>query len=95
MKVIPDFENELKALDPKLEIRTNPNAPDISGVYWDGYCAYVGLPANEIFDEKNPNYTDHYGQVHRTRPVVLEMVRSFLNRIENDKEFVDLIKSND
>lgn len=95
MLTIPDFQLKLKEIDPDFEIRVNPHSPEIAGVYWKGYCAYIGLPANEIFQERNPSYSDAYGNPHRTSVDVLNMAQAFLRRIESEPEYKDLITTDD
>ena len=35
-KVFPDFENEIKAIDPRLSIVQNPNRQEIANIKLDG-----------------------------------------------------------
>ena len=90
-----DLELELKKISPHFEIVPNKNSPDIAGLYWKGYCAYIAMPNPEIFPTRNEGFTDAYGNVHRGADQVIDMAKNFLNRIENDAEYKDLITTND
>jgi hypothetical protein len=88
MKVIPDFENELKQIDPNFSIRVNPQYPEMAGVYWK-HLYICGLPSGEIFDDKKDFYVNTAGLTHRTRPQVLAIVTDYLRRIKGEKGFLE------
>ena len=97
---IQELELQLKEIDPAFEIRVNTNVPageqpEIAGVYWDGHCAYIGMPAQEIFETRNPNFLDSYGNVHRGADEVIGMAKAFLKRMNEEPEYRDLITATD
>ena len=55
-RVIPDFENELKAIDPRLSIIPNPNRPQLANIKLDD-TDICPIPRYEIRDEPDPTYT--------------------------------------
>lgn len=95
MKVKPDFENELKAINPNIEIVPNPNrGPNeenkhgISNIKLDGHDI-CPIPSEEIFDEADDSYGYIFpNQIKRsrfkTRPEALAMVESILNIVKTD-----------
>lgn len=94
MKVIPDFENELKALSPELIIVPNPNrGPNeenrhgISNIKLHG-TDICPIPSEDIFDEPNETYGYLFpNQVKlsrfKTRPEAIDSVRHILKTIES------------
>ncbi len=91
MKVIPDFEAELKAIDKRLDIVPNPhrmpneeNRTGISNIKLDGQDV-CPIPSDDIFDEPNLNfgYTFPNGLKARfkTRPEALGEVQRILGII--------------
>lgn len=88
---INDFVARLrKNIDPDISIRVNPNHPDIAGVYWKNIHMEIGCPPHEIFEERNPAFTDAFGTPHRTVEEVEAMARSWLFQMKNDPEFFEL-----
>jgi hypothetical protein len=95
MKVIPDFEQELKAIDSRIDIIPNPNrGPNeenkqgISNIKLGGQDI-CPIPSDEIFDEPNDNYGYLFPtQVRRsrfkTRPEAIAMVQNILKIMETD-----------
>ena len=93
MKVIPDFLNELKAINPDIEIVVNPhrrpneeNRIGISNIklWGQDICP---IPDEDIFDEPN----DTYGYIFpnavrvsrfRTRPEAIGMVQHVLEQVK-------------
>ena len=92
---IQELELELKSINPDFSIRINPNATEIAGLYWKDYCAYIAMPAKEIFRERREDYRDEYGHIHRSADEVILMAQNFLHRIETEPEFKDLVTTND
>ena len=88
------FIQKLQELDSGFEVRQNTNSPEMSGIYWNGYCAYIGIPSI-IKEKREESYTDSYGVVHRSAEEALGMAEQFLDRIKSDEEFKDLITTND
>lgn len=89
MKLQPDFEEMLKALDPNLNVIPHPTNEDMAGIYLDKVyiCA---VPSNNIFEEINIGYIDRSGVRHRTIPEAVAMVKNFLKQWE-DPEFRELM----
>lgn len=85
MRTLPDFENELKAIDPRLAIVPNPNRPQIANIKLDG-VDICPVPAYEIRDEFDPAYTIELpnGTVrpHKSRKEAIDMVNHTLNLIK-------------
>jgi hypothetical protein len=88
MKVIPDFENELKKIDSNFSIKVNPNYPEMAGVYWK-HLYICGLPSGEIYDDVKSLYVNTAGLVHRTRPQVLAIVSDYIRRIKGEEGFFE------
>lgn len=86
MKVIPDFENELKAIDSRLSIIRNPNRPQIANIKLEGrdICP---IPAEEILDYSDEGYKitlpNGWEARHKSRPEALARVNSILEMIKN------------
>ncbi len=83
---IPEFEEELKAIDPRLAVVPNPNRPKIANIKLDG-VDICPIPAFEIRDEFDPTYTIELpnGMVrpHKSRVEALAMVHHTLKIIED------------
>lgn len=85
-RVFPDFENELKALDPRLSIVPNPNRPKICNIKLDG-TDVCPIPNYEIREYPDPTYTIEMpnGSMakHRSKEEALALVKHTLGLIEN------------
>ncbi len=85
MKTIPDFENELKAISPRLSIIQNPNRPGLANIKLDGVDV-CPVPGEEIFDEPNPGYKytfpNGFQSQHKSKGEALDMVRHRLQMVE-------------
>jgi hypothetical protein len=98
---INELEVRLKQINPDFEIRVNSNSsqdgkpPEMAGLYYKGFCCYIGLPAQQIFETRNTSFTDSYGNVHRGADEVIACAENFLDRMEKEPEFRSLIMSND
>lgn len=92
MKVIPDFENELKAIDPRLSVVQNPNNPLFANIKLDGVDV-CPIPPEEIRDEPDPSYTviapNGWKMKHKSRVEALGQVHDILDKIKNP-EFHDI-----
>lgn len=95
---IADFENELKAIDPRLGIRPNqphklfPELEKLASVTVDGVSLFT-IPNYDIYDERNESYgVDVRGDgrfiVHRTRPEALAGVKDKLKQL-TDPDYAD------
>lgn len=89
---IKDFEAQLKKLDPEFRIVDNSQygVKDVVGVYWKN-THVATAPANDIFPERNPEYKDFYGQIHRGAGEILMVCKAFIEEMQNDKEIYDLM----
>ena len=100
MKVIPDFENELKEIDPRLSIVPNPNREQLSNIKLDG-VDICPIPRHEILEEPDPNYgiiaDNGWKMKHKSRKEALAQVHDTLEKIKTpegyevffDKEWVE------
>jgi hypothetical protein len=101
MKVIPDFENELKKIDANLAVRPNgphkvfPELEKIASVTYIGADLF-SIPSGEIYDETVPSYgVDVRGEgtitPHRNRTDALMLAMQSVERIKTSKDYRDLI----
>lgn len=85
-RVFPDFENELKLIDPRLSIRANPNRPKIANIQLDG-TDVCPIPNYEIREHSDPGYTIEMpnGSLskHRSKQEAIALVKHTLKQIEN------------
>jgi len=85
-RVFPDFENELKAIDPRLSIVPNTNRPKIANIKLDGQDI-CPIPAYEIREFSDPTYTMELpnGSVvkHRCKEEAIALVIHTLKLINN------------
>lgn len=85
MKVIPDFENELKAIDDRLSIIPNQNRKGIANIKLQGrdICP---IPSEEIFDKPDVGYKitlpNGWEAQHQCREGALARVHSTLDLIK-------------
>ena len=84
-RVFPDFETELKALDPRLTIITNPNRPKLCNIQLDG-TDICPIPNYEIFEDRNVGYAMEMpnGMLipHRSKNEALIMVKNVIELIK-------------
>lgn len=96
---IQDFEKEIQEIDKDLSIRPVippklfPEAEKLAGVYYKGVSLFT-IPNYEIFDETNNAYgVDVMGDgrfiPHRNRIEALNMIRTLVKRINEDKDYGD------
>jgi peptidase E len=85
MIVFPEFEMELKSIDPRLTVVINPNYPQLANIKIEGRDV-CPIPSAEIKDELDRNYTiqfpNGFTRPHRTRIEALSIVRDTLKMIE-------------
>lgn len=90
MKVIPDFENELKALDPRLSIIPNPNRPELANIKLEG-IDICPIPKEEIMEESDASYSiqapNGWKMRHKSRAEALAQVKSTLESIKTKEGF--------
>lgn len=86
---IQEFEKQLKKINGSLKIVPHPTNLDMVGIYLDTVFI-CGAPSNEIFEEVKPEYTNKFGDRHRTIEETEAKVNQFLNRWENEEGFKDL-----
>lgn len=84
-RVFPDFENELKEIDPRLSIVVNPNRPKICNIKLDG-TDICPIPNYEIREESDPGYTMEMPNgtlsKHRSRTEALALIQHTLKLLE-------------
>src|ERR1035437_4641103 len=85
-RVFPDFENELKAIDPRLSIVVNANRPKICNIKLDG-TDICPIPNYEIRENRDTGYTIEMpnGMLvpHRSKTEAIDLVKHTLKLIEN------------
>ncbi len=84
-RVFPDFENELKAIDPRLSIVVNPNRPKLANIKIDG-TDVCPIPNFEIREHSDPGYTIELPngiRPHRSKTEAIDLVKNTLKMIEN------------
>lgn len=89
---IKEFENKLKEIDPKFEIVQHPNNPELAGLYHDRNDAnksgfVVTVPANEIREEFDANFTDSTGHPHNWASKVTFIANEHLRRLAEDADY--------
>lgn len=89
-----EFETVIKEeIDPRLEVLPHPYLTDIERVslnYPGKSPIHVcGIPANEIREERNPDYQDAVGHIHPSIEECKTKIRVFLEKLK-DPEFLDL-----
>lgn len=85
MEVKPDFLNELKALDERLDIVDNPNYPQLANIKLAGVDV-CPIPRQMIKDDVDPNYaiiaTNGWRMRHKSRPEAIAQVKDVLKSLE-------------
>lgn len=84
-RVFPDFENELREIDPRLSIVPNPNRPKIANIKLDG-TDICPIPNFEIREHSDPGYTIELPngvRPHRSKEEAIAMVKDTLERLKN------------
>ena len=94
MKVIPDFENEIKLIDPRFSIVDNPNFKGLKNVFFEGRNFDLPpVPADEIKDEHDPGYyfTFPGGRTapFHSRASVRERLIKFIGDLDNIRKLYD------
>lgn len=83
-----DFEKEIQKIDPRLTILPNQNRPGLANVLLDGRDV-CPVPADEIKDESDPNYTYTFpnGMIarHNSRADALSKIQHVLEYIKTDE----------
>ena len=85
-RIFPDFERELKEIDPRLSIVPNVNRPKICNIKLDG-TDICPIPNYEIREHKDAGYTIEMpnGSLmpHRSKEEALIMIKQTLEFIKN------------
>ena len=88
MKVFPDFENEVKAIDPDLEVIPNKNRPGLANIMYQGKDV-CPIPQYDIYDEVRRSYTYEFpnGFVvrHKTRLEALAHISHVLTLTKTEE----------
>lgn len=86
-----EFQTELKALDPRLSIVSNPNFPQLANIKLNGKDI-TPIPNDDIREEEDPTYTMTFPngmcRPHRSRQTALALVTNTLERLK-DKDYHD------
>lgn len=87
-RVFPDFENELKAIDPRLSIVANPNRPKIANIKLDG-TDVCPIPNYEIRENRDPGYCIELpnGSLspHRSKTEAIDFVKHILGVVSTSE----------
>lgn len=82
-----DFEKKIQEeIDPELNIRINPNAEDIAGVYWNDIYISVAVPPQEIREEHDDKYHDAIGYPYRHIDSAIELIKGKLPKFKKAYE---------
>lgn len=85
MRTFPDFEAELKAIDPRLTIVPNPNYPKLANIKLDNIDV-CPIPNGDIREESDPAYTIEFRNgftvKHKSRKEALDTVNGVLEKIK-------------
>lgn len=88
MKTIPDFENELKAIDPRLTVIPNPNRKGLANIKLEGRDV-CPIPSEEIFDKPDVGYKitlpNGWEAQHKSREEALARVNSILEMVKTQE----------
>ncbi len=83
---IPEFETELKLIDPRLSIVQNPNRPQICNIKLGGHDI-CPIPSGEIKDVSDPAYSIEMPNgsriLHRSREEAVALVKHTLEEIKD------------
>lgn len=92
MRTIPDFADELRKLDSRLDIVKNPNNPSLANIKLDGMDV-CPVPYPEIQEESDPNFTitfpNGFTAKHRSIREATALVKDRLEMIKT-KEGADI-----
>jgi hypothetical protein len=85
---LSELEAELKAIDPRLEVRVNANRPGLANVMLDGKDV-IPCPAEEIREDVDPTYyyvfpNGMQGR-HKSRQEILDRVHYILDYIKTEE----------
>lgn len=84
-RVLPDFQDELQKIDPRITIEPNPNRPQIANIKIDG-TDVCPIPRYEIRENRDAGYAIEMpnGSMapHRSKTEAIELVKHTLKVIE-------------
>lgn len=94
MKVIPDFLNEIQALDSRFSIVDNPNYKTLKNIFFEGKnWDLPPIPAEEIKDDPDPTYfhtfVNGYETAYYSRNQVIEKLKEFLEDLPNRRKIYE------
>lgn len=82
-----DFEKKIQTeIDKDLNIRVNPNASDIAGVYWNDIFIGIAVPPVEIREAYDAGYQDDMGHPYRHVASAIEMIEGKLPKFKKAYE---------
>ena len=91
-----EFETQLQnEVDKTINFREHPVNKDIVGIYYGDIYTETAIPNGEIKPERSLDYIDLFGTPHRGSIEATQRVKDFIERINNDPDFRDLILGED
>lgn len=82
--LIKDFEQKIKnEIDQGLEVRVNPNADDIAGIYYQGMYLGVAIPSKEIHETFSEKYCDRMGHPYRSIEQAEGIIRGKITKFQD------------
>jgi len=82
--LITDFEQKIKnEIDQDLEVRVNPNADDIAGIYYKGVYMGIAVPSQEIRDTFSEKYCDRMGHPYRSIEQAEGIIRGKITKFQD------------
>lgn len=79
-----EFEQKIKnEINQDLEVRVNPNADDIAGIYYKGVYMGIAIPAVEIRDTFSEKYTDRMGHPYRSIEQAEGIIRGKITKFQD------------
>ena len=89
---ITDFEKKIQdEIDPRLNIRINPNSDDIAGVYLGDTYMGIAVPPQEIHEEFTPKYCDSRGYPYRSIKMVTDIISGKIDKF-SDPEVIKVMR---
>lgn len=79
-----DFEKKIKnEIDQDLEVRVNPNADDIAGIYYKGVYMGIAVPSKEIHETFSEKYVDRIGHPYRSIEQAEGIIRGKITKFQD------------
>lgn len=88
---IKDFEAKIqREINKDLSIIPHPTSLDMNSVFFKK-AFLCGVPSHNIYEKKNTNYTNLFGEPHVSYPEVEGRIRNYLTQMQIDPELYDLM----